>query len=170
MIGGWTYQVALALALASVQCAAAQAAENGVLIRADVLRDKPFIDATQMARLAANAPVTVAARQGGWTQIEAEGKSGWVRMLNVRLASGGRTGGSGLVSAASVFRTGSSGTQVTTGVKGLGESDLRAAQPDAAQLALLNAQGVSAADATDQALRNGLKPNQVAYLKPGKKK
>ncbi|MBC7521397.1 MAG: hypothetical protein H7268_09945 [Sandarakinorhabdus sp.] len=140
------------------------------MIHADVLRDKPFIDAGAIDKLAANAPVAIAARQGGWMQVETGGKSGWVHTLNVRLAGGGATGSGGLMAAASVFRTGSSGTQVTTGVKGLGESDLRAAQPDAAQLALLNAQAVTAADASGQATRNGLKPNQVAYLKPGKRK
>jgi hypothetical protein len=169
MIHGWACRFAAAFML--LWGAAAQAAESGVLIRADVLRDKPFIDAGTVDKLAANAAVTIAARQGGWMQVDASGKSGWVRTLNVRLAGGGTVGGSsGVLAAASVFRTGSSGTQVTTGVKGLGESDLRAAEPNAAQLAMLNAQGVTPADASDQASRNGLKPNQVAYLKPGKKK
>jgi len=167
MISGLAYRVFLAAAL--LQSGAARAVENGVLIRADVLRDKPFIDAGAIDKLVANAPVAIAARQGGWMQVEAGGKSGWVHTLNVRLVGAG-AGSSGLMAAASAFRTGSSGTQVTTGVKGLGESELSAAQPDAAQLALLDAQAVTAAEAADQATRNGLKPNQVAYLKPGKRK
>lgn len=146
------------------------AAETGVLIRADVLRDKPFIDAAKVDKLAANAPVTIAARQGGWVQVDASGKSGWVRMLNVRLAGGGSGGGSGLLAASSVYRTGSSGTQVTTGVKGLGESDISAASPNAGQLAMLNAQRVQPAAASEQASQNGLKTNQVEYLQAGKKK
>lgn len=151
--------------------AAALAVENGVLLRADVLRDKPFIDAAEVAKLAASAPVTIAARQGGWMQVAAGGATGWVRTLNVRLASSGAAaGGSGLLAASSVFRTGSSGTQVTTGVKGLGEDELRAAQPDMAQLAALDALAVTPAAASEQAARNGLQVNQVAYLKPGKKK
>ena len=59
---------------------------------------------------------------------------------------------------------------MTTGVKGLGESDLNAATPNAAQLAMLNAQAVAPAEASEQAMRNGLKTNQVEYLKGGKKK
>ena len=157
----------MALALGS---AAVLAAESGVVIRADVLRDKPFIDAAEVQKVAANAPVSIAARQGGWIQVDAGGTTGWLRTLNVRLAGGGSTGSSGLLAASSAFRTGSSGTQVTTGVKGLGESDLNAATPNAAQLAMLNAQAVTPADASEQAMRNGLKTNQVDYLKGGKKK
>jgi hypothetical protein len=159
------------LALAALMSfSPAQAAESGVLIRADVLREKPFIDAAEVEKLAANAPVSIAARQGGWVKVDAGGKSGWVRTLNVRLAGGGATASSGLLAASSVYRTGSSGTQVTTGVKGLGESDLAAASPNAAQLAMLNGQGVTPAAATEQANLNGLKTNQVEYLKGGKKK
>lgn len=150
--------------------AAALAAESGVVIRADVLRDKPFIDAAEVQKVAANAPVSITARQGGWVKVDAGGATGWVRTLNIRLAGGGTTGSSGLLAASSAFRTGSSGTQVTTGVKGLGESDLNAAVPNAAQLAMLDAQAVTPAAASEQAMRNGLKTNQVEYLKGGKKK
>jgi hypothetical protein len=163
--------VRFALAIAGLMCAAmAQAAETGVLIRADVLRDKPFIDGAEVEKLAANAPVTIATRQGGWVQVDAGGKTGWVRTLNVRLGAGGSAGGSSLLAASSLYRTGSSGTQVTTGVKGLGAGDISAASPNAAQLALLNAQVVAPAAASEQAGRNGLKTNQVEYLKVGKKK
>jgi hypothetical protein len=160
----------LAAATVLLATAAASAAETGVLIRADVLRDKPFIDGAEIQKLAANAPVTIAARQGGWVQIDSGGKSGWVRTLNVRLGAGGSAGGSSLLAASSLYRTGSSGTQVTTGVKGLGAGDISAASPNAAQLAMLNAQVVAPAAASEQASRNGLKTNQVEYLKPGKKK
>jgi len=147
----------------------ALAAENGTLIRADTMREQPFIDAAAVEALAANEPLAIAARQGGWMQVGARGKTGWVKMLNVRLAGGGTTGGSGgLMAAASMFRTGSSGTTVTTGVKGLTEEDLRNAQPDRGQLAALSAQAVSPGVASAQAAANGLKPNQVAYLKAGK--
>jgi hypothetical protein len=167
MIKGGSRIIAVA---ALMLAGSALAAESGVLIRGDELRDKPFIDAESLGKVAANAAVSIAARQGGWVQVDVDGKSGWVRTLNVRLAGGGSTGNSGLLAASSAFRTGSSGTQVTTGVKGLGESDLNAAVPNAAQLAMLNAQGVTAADASEQAVRNGLKANQVQYLKGGKKK
>jgi hypothetical protein len=169
MIRGWTIRFGLVLA-AVLAAGPALAAENGVVIRADVMRDKPFIDAAEVQKVPANAPVTIAARQGGWVEVETGGKTGWIRTLNVRLAGGGTAGGSGLLAASSAFRTGSSGTQVTTGVKGLGESDLNAAVPNQAQLAMLDAQAATPAAASEQAMRNGLKTNQVDYLKGGKKK
>lgn len=164
---GWCPPLLILVAMAAA--GAAHAAENGSLIRAETLREQPFIDAAAVDSLAANEAVAIAARQGGWMQVGARGKTGWVKMLNVRLAGGGSTGGSGgLMAAASLFRTGSSGTTVTTGVKGLSEEDLRNAQPDRAQLAALAAQATTPAAASAQASANGLKPNEVAYLKAGK--
>lgn len=178
-IAGWTMApgpapglvLALSLGLALVFAAPVRAAETGTLLRAEVLRDQPFIDAAEVGKLAANDAVTIAARRAGWMQVSSADKSGWVRMLNVRLGAGSSGGGSGgLLAAASVFRTGSSASTTTTGVKGLGEADISNAQPDRAELARLDALGTTPADATAQAARNGLKPNEVAYLKPGRKK
>jgi hypothetical protein len=67
-----------------------------------------------------------------------------------------------------MYRTGSSGSTVTTGVKGLGEGELRAAQPDFNELAALEAMTVAPADATAQATANALASNEVEYLKPGR--
>lgn len=169
MIRCWALK-ALGLALMALPTMAA-AAESGLLIRKDNLRGQPFIDAPVVVWLEANEPLSILDRQGGWMQVDARGKSGWVRMLNVRLPSSASGGGqSSLLAASAMYRTGSSGSTVTTGVKGLGESDLRTAQPDFNQLAALEAQGVSPADATAQAADNKLAPNQVEYLKPGRKK
>ena len=63
------------------------------------------------------------------------------------------------------MRTGSSGRTVTTGVKGMGEVEIRASSIDLAQLDKLTALAVDPASAADHAAKAGLKANQVAYLK-----
>lgn len=153
--------------------AAALASESGSVIRAGDLYAQPFIDAAKVGPLPANQPVTVVERRGGWLWVDAAGKRGWVRMLNVRLnAAGGAqaaaTGKAAQPRSLSQMRTGSSGRTVTTGVKGLDEADIRNASVDAAQLEKLGTLAASEEEARQQAQANALKANKVTYLKPGK--
>ena len=79
---------ALIFALCALMCMApAYAADRGVVIRAGDIKTAPFIDAGSAGPVAANEPVTIVDRKGGWMQVQATGKTGWIRMLNVRLAS-----------------------------------------------------------------------------------
>jgi hypothetical protein len=152
---------------------AAVAAEQGVAIRAGDIKAEPFIDAATAASVAANQPVTILERRAGWVRVESGGKTGWMRMLNLRLAAGDvRKGGArpdSLAASAALFRTGSSGKTVATGVKGMGEEDIRSASVDLAQLDKLDGLAVDSAAAATNASGNGLKETQVAYLKGGRK-
>lgn len=143
---------------------AALANERGVAIRAGDIFVEPFTDARKVGAVAANQPVTILARKGGWLAVEAGGKRGWVRMLGVRLEVAPRTPGT------AGLRTGTTARTVTTGVKGLDEGSIRNAAVDQAQLAKLNAMGASEADARGLAVQNKLTEGNVAYLKPGKVK
>jgi hypothetical protein len=160
-------RVACLAALMTLPAAPAAAAEQGLIIRAADLMAQPFLDAAKAGPVAPNQPVTILERRGGWMRVDAGGRAGWVRMLNVRLASAGTArptaGGSGGI--ATLLRTGSSGKTVTTGVKGMGEEDIRNAAPDYAELAQLGTLGVDAAQARDNALKNALKEPAVEYLK-----
>ena len=155
------FAAALALGIA----AAPAAAESGAVIRADELKAMPFIDAATSAKVAANQQVTIVGRKGGWIEVQAGGQTGWLRMLNVRLAAGsGPAQGQANVRAASLLRTGSSGKTVTTGIKGLGEEDLQNASPDPAQVAKLADFAVPAAEASDNAHASGLVEQQVEFV------
>jgi hypothetical protein len=145
---------------------AALAAENGLMIRAGDLMSEPFIDAAKAAKVKAKQKVTILERKGGWVRVQADGKAGWVRSLNVRLAEGsGRPRASSNNVAA--LRTGSSGRTATTGVKGLDETDLRKAKADYSELAALDASAVGEGDAKSAAAQKQLAENQVAYLAEG---
>lgn len=153
--------------LLSIAVSAAMAAETGSLMRPAELKQKPFIDAAKVADLAAAAPLEIVARQGAWMQVKTGGQTGWVKMLNVRTGSGEAkpaNAAGGFLSAVSAFKTGSSGTTVTTGVKGLSEEDLQNAQPNKEQLQKLGTYAVSAADAEKFARAAKLQSNKIDYL------
>jgi predicted secreted protein len=157
-------QFGLALAALLLAPGLALAAEQGQLIRAGDLKAQPFLDAQTTDKLATGQAVSVLVRQGGWVQVSANGKTGWLRTLNLKLASGSTSNGN-TTAAAARLRTGSSGRTVTTGVKGMGEAEIRGSSIDLAQLAKLEALAVDPAAASAHAAKVGLKENQVAYLK-----
>lgn len=125
---------------------AALAADPATLSRADVMRDKPFADAREVSKLAAGAKVDIVARNGGWYQVKAGTKTGWVRMLNVRRATTASSSVAGLATVAS-GRAGTGTVSTTTGVRGLDAQELATATFNEAQVAKAEGYRVSRADA-----------------------
>lgn len=118
---------ALGATLLALAGAAALAADPGTLSRAESLREKPFADAKVLAPLASGAKVSILSRNGGWYQVKADTRTGWVRMLSVRRTTA-PTGSSvaGLASVAS-GRAGTGTVTTTTGVRGLDAAELKTA-------------------------------------------
>ena len=142
-------------------------AEPATVVRATELKAEPATDAATVARLAENSRVDALERKGGWTRVKAPGGEGWVKMLALRYEGAGeKRGDSGLAQAFNVARTGSSGTQVTTGVRGLDEEKLAKAQPNAAELAKLNRFAVDRAGAAEFAAQGKLSAATVPYPNP----
>ena len=142
-------------------------AEPATVIRATELKKEPATDAATVAQLAENAPVDALERQGGWTRVKAGANEGWVKMLALREpgTAGGaaRSGDSGLTQAFNVARTGSSGTQVTTGVRGLDESQLANARPNPAELAKMSSFAADRNAASAFAAEGKLMPAAIKY-------
>jgi hypothetical protein len=165
----WTLPILMLVASPAM----AGAPENALVIRAGDLMAQPFLDASKVAPVAANQPVVILQRRGGWVNVQVGGKTGWLRALNLRLAPGtaaaGRASGSSLSRSASIFRTGSSGQTVTTGVKGLDDEQIRNAAVDPLQLAKLATLAVPESAARGTATRKALVEAKVDYLKPGKR-
>jgi len=111
-------------------------AEPATVIRATELKKEPASDAATLAELPENAALEALERRGGWTRVKSASGEGWVRMLALRFGGPGaaKAGDSGVAQLFSAARTGSSGTQVTTGVRGLDEAMLANAQPNKAEL------------------------------------
>lgn len=127
----------LMLALAfSLPAVALQAAEAGRTLVAADLKQQPFVDAATLVNLPADTVLEVLRRQGGWMQVKTGANEGWLKMTAVKLGTAAATPGksgnslSTLVNLATTGRSGSSGVTVTTGVRGLGQEELKNAQPD----------------------------------------
>ena len=141
-------------------------AEAATVIRATELKQAPASDAASAGELAANARVDALERQGGWTRVKAAGGAeGWVRMLALRYDGAGaaKQGDSGIAQALNVARTGTSGAQVTTGVRGLDAEQLANARPNTAELKKLERYSASKDAAAAFAERGHLHAQQVSY-------
>lgn len=146
-------------------CAAG--AEPATIVRATELKKDPATDAATLAKLPENTAVEALERRAGWTRVKAPSAEGWVRMLSLRYGTGApKAGDSGISQIFNVARTGSSGTQVTTGVRGLDADMIKAAQPNAAELGKLDSYA-AAKDASARFAKSAkLAPQTVEYPAP----
>jgi hypothetical protein len=88
-------------------------------------------------------------------------------MLTLRYgAAAAKPGATGVSQLFNVARTGTSGTQVTTGVRGLDAHDLANAQPNPAELAKLQDFASDRDAAAGFAAKGALTVKQVDYPKP----
>ena len=143
-------------------------AEPATLVRASELKAQPATDAATVTQLAADAAVDAGERNGGWVRVKTPaGAEGWVKMLALRYGGPGaaRRGDSGLAQAVNVARSGASGTQVTTGVRGLDETDINTARPNPAELKKLEGYAESKDSSSRFAESGKLKAQRVEYPK-----
>lgn len=154
----------LALSLASGLAMAAP----GVALKDESVLSKPVAGAAAVGKMNKGMAVDIVAKQGGWLQVKAGGKQGWVRLLSVRAGAGG-AGGNGLAGVAGVAgavtqKSDSSRVVAVAGVRGLNEEDLKGAKFDAAELAKLEGYTVSASQAQAFADKSGLKAAKIKAL------
>jgi hypothetical protein len=142
-------------------------AEPATVIRATDLKHEPASDSATLAALAENTAVEVLERKSGWTRVKAQPGEGWVRMLALRFGgtAPAKPGATGLTQLFSVARTGTSGTQVTTGVRGLDAEQIANAQPNPAELAKLEKFAADRDAAAGFAAQGKLSAKPVDYPK-----
>jgi hypothetical protein len=141
-------------------------AEPAAVLRATDLKKDPATDAPTVTTLAENAAVDAGERKGGWVRVKAGAAEGWVRLLALRYGGGtAHAGDSGAGQLFNVARTGSSGTQVTTGVRGLDEQMLANARPNPAELSKLSRFSTTADGAAAFATQGHLQRRPVAEVK-----
>lgn len=142
-------------------------AEPATVIRATDLKQEPATDAATIASLPENTAVDALERKGGWTRVKAAGGEGWVRMLSLRYggAAPAKPGTSGATQLFNVARTGTSGTQVTTGVRGLDAEQIVNAQPNPNELARLQNFAAERGAAESFAAQGKLAAQPVDYPK-----
>jgi len=142
-------------------------AEPATVIRSTELKQEPASDSATLAALAENTAVEVLERKSGWTRVKAQPGEGWVRMLALRFGgtAPAKPGATGVTQLFNVARTGSSGTQVTTGVRGLDAEQIANAQPNPAELAKLEKFAADRDTAAGFAAQGKLSATPVAYPK-----
>lgn len=152
--------VALGWAAASVASAA-----SGTLLRDEKLLAQPSAKASVTASVMRGTSVTILSREGGWLHVSAGKSTGWVRLLSVRAGAGG-LGGPGIGDVVGAATTRSDPTRVVAvaGLRGLNDEQLKQAQFNAEELMRMEAQGVTAAQASGFAGQSGLAAIRVADL------
>ena len=136
-------------------------AAPGTMIKDDALRAQPSAAAASVGQAAKGAAVEVLGRQSGWTQIKAEGVTGWVRVLSVRGEA--PSGGIADVGAALQKRD-SSKVVAVAGLRGLSEEELKGARFNPQELARMDHYRQDRADAQQFASMAGLRTREVAHL------
>ncbi|MFZ2161609.1 MAG: SH3 domain-containing protein [Sideroxyarcus sp.] len=144
---------------------AALAAEFGTALKADAIRAEPFGDAKQVATLATGDKVDILKKNGGWLQVKSAKGKGWVRMLSIR--KGDAKKGSGTAAGLLALSSGRAGTGkvvATTGIRGLNEEELRAAQFNEQEVHLAESYAVKRYDAQKFARQGKLAARPFDYL------
>lgn len=159
--------------LLAVACGPAFAQEQAFTNRGTELRERAAPEARVMANLPEGAPVTVVARSGGWTQVQAQGQTGWVRVFHLRFpasvqAAPASSGGGGFLGGLGNLIGGNRGktedTKIATiGIRGLSEEELRNASPNPEALRKLQSFRADAAGAERFAREAKLTAQRVAY-------
>lgn len=141
---------------------AAHAGEAATARKASAVKSEPYRDAKAVGALAQGDKVEILATRGGWFRVKSANGNGWVRMLDIRRGQprAGSVDSDGLLALAS-GRAGTGRVVASTGIRGLNEEELKAAHYDAAELARLDAYGVTQAEAVKQAVRSGLARREV---------
>ncbi len=158
----FTLLVSLLLAVTAASTLAQEG--KGVVLKADKLVAEPFADAKQVGAVAKGDAVVILKKSGGWFQIKGAGAPGWVRMLSVRRGEAAKGNAAKDVAALSTGRAGTGQIVSTTGVRGLGEEDLKAARYDENELKKAESFRVSKTDAQAFAQKAGLQVQTVNHL------
>lgn len=167
---------ALAAALAAF-CSVAYGKDVAWAVRNTELKAQPFADAQTSGQLAEKQKVEVLARKVSWTQVKADDLTGWVKMLSLRFgdastapAAQAQAQAGALQSLFNLVTTGSSGSTVTTGARGLDESKLATPRPNKPAFDAMRSYAVSSPDAQHYAKTEKLDAKTVDYVATGDKK
>ena len=125
---------------------------------------RPAFDAAKLATLQRDTAVLISAQQGLWYELQlSPGTPGYLRVNDVRLAYAGVEDGAANMRVLMGGKAGKGRVTETAGVRGIEESDLKAASFDRAQLDGMVAQRVDAPTAAAFAGEHGWQATSVAY-------
>jgi beta-barrel assembly-enhancing protease len=165
-----TFQVAVIAWMLVATCVGA--AELPAIVHkptADVYA-RPAFDAAKLATLQRDTAVMISAQQGLWYELQlSPGKPGYLRVNDVRLAYAGVEDGAANMRVLMGGKAGKGRVTETAGVRGIDESDLKAAAFNKAQLDSMVAQRVDGPTAAAYAAEQGWQATSVAYADEAKR-
>jgi beta-barrel assembly-enhancing protease len=131
---------------------------------------RPAFDAAKLATLQRDTAVMISAQQGLWYELQlSPGKQGYLRVNDVRLAYAGVEDGAANMRVLMGGKAGKGRVTETAGVRGIEESDLKAAAFNRAQLDSMVAQRVDGPTAAAYAAEQGWQATSVAYADEAKR-
>lgn len=140
------------------------AAESGMAIKNDRLRVKPFQDAAVSASLTTGTRAKILQQQGGWWRVQTTRGTGWVRMLSIRRDATGSGSSASSLSKLASGRAGTGRVVATTGIRGLSEAQLKAAQYNEEEVVLAESYASSSGQAATFAEETQLRAQKIDYL------
>ncbi|MDD5391150.1 MAG: SH3 domain-containing protein [Gallionellaceae bacterium] len=155
--------LALAMGTPPQKPVAAAPGNPGIMLRDDALKTSPSSAADAVAKLGRGDKVRVLTSNGGWTQVYAAGKTGWVRILSVKSEIAATPDLGALVEAGNRPRDPGRVVAVA-GARGLDEVELKAARFNPDELVLLDTYVASRSDAEQFAQLASLTRRDVPYL------
>lgn len=155
--------LALAMGTPAQKPVAAVPGNPGVMLRDDALKTAPGSAADAVAKLSRGDKVRVLASDGGWTQVYAAGRTGWVRILSVK-SEISTTPDLGALAEVGNRPHDPGRVVAVAGARGLDEVELKAARFNPDELALLDGYAASRAEAEQFAQLASLAHRDVPYL------
>ncbi|HON58682.1 MAG TPA: hypothetical protein PLT45_04025 [Smithella sp.] len=145
------------------------AVETGSALKDDVLRKEPYSDSRTTGSMARGEKLQILAKKGAWLNVKTARATGWVRLLSVKkgiAASGNQI--KGVLDVAS-GRAGTGKVVATTGVRGLGEEDLKNAQYSESEVKTMESYTQTIQEGQQFAKKGGLKAIKISYLPPARR-
>jgi Zn-dependent protease with chaperone function len=142
------------------------AAEVGAVVRKPAIdvHSEPKFESSKLTRLERDATVTIGAQHGLWYELKLpDGKSGFVRVNDVRVNYGNAEDNSASMRALTGGTSGAGRVTETAGVRGIDESDLKAAAHNQAELDAMNGNRVDVSAAAAFAGEHGWQATRVAF-------
>ncbi len=139
-------------------------ATPAILIDSTQLKAKDDFKSSNLLSLAKGEVVEIKDRKRGWYQVETQSRMiGWLTLLQVRFETEINTKGSSELSKLVSLRKGHSNITATTGVRGIGENEIKNAKADFVALHNAKQFKVNSADSIKFAKEIPLTPQKINY-------
>ncbi|WP_196140881.1 SH3 domain-containing protein [Aliikangiella sp. G2MR2-5] len=143
-------------------------AAPAILVLDTKVKSSPDFNANDVTTLKKDSVVEIIKRERGWYQINASEKvNGWVTLLQVRFAPVEQAASGSTLSKLVNLRKGHSSVTATTGVRGIGEQDLKHSKGNFDALEAASNYYISPAKATNFAKKAKLASTAIAYKEEG---